>query len=132
LPVGTTGDSTFWVAALFRSFGAALVDAKGTITAKSDDVRQVLDYARRLTPFLPPDVYSWDDASNNRALISGKSALIINPASAWVVAMRDNPKVGEQIWHHPYRLARTAGSYPAVKVSGASGNSAGTNRRRRS
>ena len=70
---------------------ASRADAKGNFTAKSDNVGQVLDYARRLAPFLPPDVYSWDDASNNRALISGKSALIFNPPSAWVVAMRDNP-----------------------------------------
>jgi hypothetical protein len=35
---------------------ASRADAKGNITAKSDNVRQVLDYARRLAPFLPPDV----------------------------------------------------------------------------
>src|SRR5262249_11961454 len=67
----------------------------------SDNVGRVLDYARRLMPFLPPDVYSWDDASNNRALISGKSALIFNPPSAWAVAVRDNPQIGDQIWHPP-------------------------------
>jgi ABC-type glycerol-3-phosphate transport system substrate-binding protein len=101
LPMGMTSDATCWVAALFRGFGAELVDAKGNVTAKSDNVRQVLEYARRLMPFLPPDVYSWDDASNNRALISGKSALIFNPPSAWAGAVHDNPSVGEQIWHYP-------------------------------
>ena len=50
----------------WRVRAASRADAKGNITAKSDNVRQVLDYARRLAPFLPPDVYSWDDASNNR------------------------------------------------------------------
>ena len=34
------------------------------------------------------------DASNNRALISGKSALIMNPPSAWFVAKRDASDVG--------------------------------------
>ena len=51
-------------------------------------------------PFNPPNVYAWDDAGNNRWLISGKGSAIINPPSAWAVAMRDNPKVGEQVWHH--------------------------------
>jgi ABC-type glycerol-3-phosphate transport system substrate-binding protein len=84
-----------------QGFGAELVDADGRIKVRSDNVRNAIDYARRLMRFLPADVYSWDDASNNRALISGKSALIINPPSAWAGAMKDNPSVGEQIWHHP-------------------------------
>ena len=43
---------------------------------------------------LPADAVSYDDASNNRALISGKSALIWNPPSAWAVAKRDAPAGG--------------------------------------
>ena len=53
-----------------------LVDDNGNITANSDNVRAVLDYARRLASFLPSEIYSWDNAPNNRALIGGKSALI--------------------------------------------------------
>jgi ABC-type glycerol-3-phosphate transport system substrate-binding protein len=101
LPMGQTPDSWRWVGALFHSFGAELVDAKKNISAKSENVHKVLDYAKRLMPFLPPDVYSWDNASNNRALISGRSALIFNPPSAWAAALQDNRPVGEQIWHHP-------------------------------
>ena len=55
----------------------------------------------KLAPHLPPAVYSYDDASNNRALISGKSALIFNPPSAWAVAVRDNRAVGEDCWTFP-------------------------------
>jgi hypothetical protein len=101
LPMGKTTDTTFWVGALFSSFGAELVNAEGQITANSDTVRAALEYMRRLMPFLPPDVYSWDNASNNRALISGRSALIFNPPSAWIAALQHNPAVAEQIWHHP-------------------------------
>ena len=101
LPMGQFTDAVDWVGALFASYGAELVDAKGNVTVKSDAVKQVLDWAKRLMPHLPGDVYSWDDASNNRALISGKSALIFNPPSAWAVAVRDNPTVGEQCWTHP-------------------------------
>ena len=52
---------------------------------------QCLEYAQKLVKFLPADAVSFDDASNNRALISGKSALIFNPPSAWAVAKRDAP-----------------------------------------
>jgi ABC-type glycerol-3-phosphate transport system substrate-binding protein len=49
-------------------------------------------------PNLPQDVFAWDDASNNKALISGKSALIMNPPSAWAVAKRDAPQVAQNLW----------------------------------
>jgi ABC-type glycerol-3-phosphate transport system substrate-binding protein len=47
---------------------------------------------------LPADAVSYDDASNNRALISGQSPLVWNPPSAWAVAKRDTPKVAEDCW----------------------------------
>ena len=52
-------------------------------------------------PVLPADVFAWDDASNNKWLISGKGALIMNPPSAWAVAVRDAPKIAELCWTHP-------------------------------
>lgn len=106
LPFGTFPDANDWVGSLFASFGAELVNSKGDITAKTDNVRAVLDYAQRLCQFLPGDVFSWDDASNNRALISGKSALIFNPPSAWAVAKRDAPQVAEQCWTFPSPMGK--------------------------
>jgi hypothetical protein len=103
LPISNCGDANAWIDALFRGFGAQVVDAKGNVTVKSDEVRDALDYLKRLAPFLPPEVYTWNDASNNRA---GKSALIFNPPSAWAGAVKDNPTVGEQIWHHPLPAGR--------------------------
>ena len=101
LPMGQFTDAVDWVGACFASFGAELVNAKGDITVKSDSVHKVMEYFKKLAPNLPGDVWSWDDASNNRALISGKSALIFNPPSAWAVAVRDNPEVGKNCWTHP-------------------------------
>jgi hypothetical protein len=59
-------------------------------------------------------VYSWDDASNNRALISGRSALIFNPLSAWASALKDNPPVGAQIWHHPLPAGKHGRWFPSI------------------
>lgn len=98
---GTTTDSIQTWGSIFAAFGANLVDAKGNVTVDTDGVHAVLDYARRLLPFLPPDTVSYDDASNNRALISGKSALIWNPPSAWAVAKRDAPAIAEDCWSFP-------------------------------
>ena len=98
--LGTTADSVDTAGAIFHSFGAALVDAKGDITVKSDPVRQALDYYARLARFFPPDAPAWDDSSNNKWLVSGRGALIMNPPSAWAVAKRDAPQVAEQLWTH--------------------------------
>lgn len=96
--LGQTTDSEDFAGALFGSFGAELVTAKGDINLKSDAVRQALEYGQKLVRFLPDEAVSYDDASNNRALISGKSALICNPPSAWAVALRDNKSVAEDCW----------------------------------
>jgi len=100
--LGTTSDSVDTAGALFHSFGAMLVDAKGNITVKSDPVRQALEYYKKLMAVLPSDAPAWDDASNNRWLISGKGALIMNPPSAWAVAKRDAPQICEQLWSHGF------------------------------
>ena len=78
------------------------MDAKGNITIRNNDkVRQVMDYAKRLFQHIPGEMFAADDATNNRALISGRSALIFNPPSAWAVAKRDAPQVAEQCWTVP-------------------------------
>jgi ABC-type glycerol-3-phosphate transport system substrate-binding protein len=95
---GTTADSVDFAGALFSAFGADLVDGKGNVVVDSDAVKQALEYCQKLVKFLPADSVSYDDASNNRALISGTSALIFNPPSAWAVAKRDAPKVAADCW----------------------------------
>jgi ABC-type glycerol-3-phosphate transport system substrate-binding protein len=100
--LGTTSDNVDTAGAIFHSFGAVLVDKDQKITVKSDPVRQALDYYKKLMQFLPPDVPAWDDASNNKWLVSGRGALIMNPPSAWAVAKRDAPQVAEQCWTHGF------------------------------
>ena len=102
LPAGTFTDAVDWVGAMFASFGADLVDTRGNITIrKNDKVHQAMEYARRLFQHIPNEMFAADDATNNRALISGRSALIFNPPSAWAVAKRDAPDVARNVWHFP-------------------------------
>src|SRR5690242_18317403 len=75
--LGTTADSVDSAGAFFHAHGATLVDAKGNITVKTDAVRASLDFYKRLAAFMPPDIPSWDDASNNKWLVSGRGALIM-------------------------------------------------------
>jgi ABC-type glycerol-3-phosphate transport system substrate-binding protein len=100
--LGETSDSVDTAGAFFHAFGAQVVDAKGNVVVKNDKVRQVLEYYKKLMAFLPPDAPAWDDASNNKWLVSGRGALIMNPPSAWAVAKRDAPQVAEQCWTHGF------------------------------
>ena len=98
--LGVTEDNVDTAGAIFQSFGADLVDAKGNVSVKTDAVRQALEYYKKLAQWLPPDAPAWDNASNNKYLIAGKGSLIMNPPSAWAVAKRDVPQVAEQLWTH--------------------------------
>src|SRR5579863_3984508 len=101
LGLGGPSDATDMHGALFSAYGATLIDKDGNIKLKSPEVMAVMEYAQKLVQFYPDDAVSYDDASNNRALISGKSALIFNPPSAWAVAKRDNPSVAADCWTFP-------------------------------
>jgi ABC-type glycerol-3-phosphate transport system substrate-binding protein len=100
---GSTDANQTW-GATFGAFGADLVDAKGNIVIESDNVKQAMEYCERMVKYMPADSVSWDDASNNRALISGKATFIWNPPSAWAVAKRDAPQVAEDCWTFPNPL----------------------------
>ena len=99
-PIGPTSDSQDWLGPLFLSFGSEMVSADGDITIDSDATRAALEFMKELTQYMPPDIYAWDDAGNNRWIISGNGSCVQNPPSAWTVAVRDQPEVGAQLWHH--------------------------------
>jgi ABC-type glycerol-3-phosphate transport system substrate-binding protein len=111
---GECTDCTDQVGAMFRAYGAALVDGKGTIQVHSDAVQQVLEYSAKLVRFVPDDALIYDDASNNRALISGQSALIFNPPSAWAVAKRDAPTIAADCWTFPPPIGPKGRFVPTV------------------
>src|ERR1700756_2213625 len=101
LPMGQTSDAIDSTGAMFRAFGSVMVDEKDNVKVESSETRVALEYFKKLMAFNPPEVYAWDDAGNNRWLISGKGSSIMNPPSAWAVAKRDNPQVAANCWTHP-------------------------------
>ena len=98
LGLSTCTDALNMAGAVFAAFGSFLVDEKGEVTVKTEATRQALDFFKRLSKHLPEEVYAYDNASNNKALVSGYSALIMNPPSAYAVAKRDAAKIAEQLW----------------------------------
>lgn len=98
--ISETSDANDWLCPLFLAFGSYPVDEKGNITIESDATLEALEYLKELTQYMPKEIYGWDDASNNRWIISGKGGCISNPPSAWAVAKRTRPDIAAQLWHH--------------------------------
>jgi len=99
-PISVASDAQNWLGPLFLAYGAEMVNAEAEIRVNSDNTWEVLEYLKELTQYMPGEVYAWDNASNNRWLISDQGSAIMNPPSAWAVAKRDQPKVAAQVWHH--------------------------------
>src|ERR1700744_6599242 len=51
--LGQTSDSVDTAGALFRAYGAELVDKDGNVTVKSDKMRAVLEFGQKLVKALP-------------------------------------------------------------------------------
>ena len=68
-----------------------------------DATKQALDWFKRLSKSLPDSVYAYDNASNNKALISGQSRVDLQPTLRLCGRRRDQPKIAEQLWtfHSP-------------------------------
>jgi ABC-type glycerol-3-phosphate transport system substrate-binding protein len=99
--LSTTQDSVDITGSFCLAYGVEFVNAKGEIVVRSDNTRRMLEYMKKLVPFYPPNTYSFDNATDNRMLISDQTALIYNPPSAWAVALRDAPQVAEKCWTFP-------------------------------
>lgn len=99
-PISECSDANDWLCPLFLSFGSVPVDEKGNVMIESDDTMRAIEYMKELAPHMPKEIYGWDDAGNNRWIISGKGSMIQNPPSAWAVAKRTRPDVAAQLWHH--------------------------------
>jgi ABC-type glycerol-3-phosphate transport system substrate-binding protein len=99
LGLSTCTDAINMAGAVFQAYGADLVDKHGNITIGGNDkIAQVLEWFQKLAKTLPDEVFAYDNASNNKSIISGQTSLIFNPPSAYAVAKRDAPKIAEQLW----------------------------------
>jgi len=102
IAISHTGDAntTFW--AILWGFGGKVLEADGKTPAiLSDNTARTIEWYKELyKDAMDPEVLSWDDASNNRALIAGKCAWIHNPISAYVAAVREKMPIADDLNHH--------------------------------
>jgi ABC-type glycerol-3-phosphate transport system substrate-binding protein len=127
--LGMTSDNVDTAGAFFQGFDAHLVDAKGNVTVKTDAVRAALEYCTKVAKFYPQDAPAWDDASNNKWLVSGRGALIMNPPSAWRSPSATRRRLPSSAGPMASLPVRRAASRRSCRTSGRPGTSARTSRR---
>ena len=102
IAISHTGDAntTFW--AVLWGFGGKVLEADGKTPAiVSDNTARTIEWYKELfRDAMDPEVLSWDDASNNRALIAGKCSWIHNPISAYVAALKEKMPITDDLNHH--------------------------------
>jgi multiple sugar transport system substrate-binding protein len=86
--------------AIMWSFGGSEVAKDGTtLTWDGKPVREALTYMKALyKEAMTPEVLSWDDASNNRFLASGRGSWIHNPISAYRTIEKQQKALAEKIY----------------------------------
>jgi multiple sugar transport system substrate-binding protein len=86
--------------AIMWSYGGSVVGKDGkTITWDSKQVRDALTFMKSLyKEAMTPEVLSWDDASNNRFLASGRGSWIHNPISAYRTIQKENKALADKIY----------------------------------
>jgi multiple sugar transport system substrate-binding protein len=89
--------------ALMYCFGAKETDPSGqNIALDSKEMREALRFSKALyDEGMTPEVFSWDDASDNRYLASGVACWIHDAISAYHSTRITNPKVFEQTFCLP-------------------------------
>jgi multiple sugar transport system substrate-binding protein len=119
IPISHCSDahSTYW--SVSWSFGAKVLEADGKTPAiNSDKTAQVLDWYKELyKEAMEPEVLSWDDAGNNRFLLSGKGSWIHNPVSPYNAALKEKMPIADDINHHN-SPAGPAGRHSAPPILG--------------
>jgi len=115
--LGHSVDPNVSYRSILWSYGASECDESGKhVTLNSKQTLEAVKFVRALyKEAMEPEVLSWDDASNNRYLASGRGSWIHNPISAYRSIQKSNPELADKIyiWKTPAGpVRRLAGSSP--------------------
>ena len=110
--------TTYW--SVSWCYGAKVVEADGKTSAiNSDKTAEVIEWYKELyRDAMEPEILSWDDASNNRFILSGKGSWIHNPISPYNAALANKQPIADDINHHnsPAGPAGTHSAPPIVAI----------------
>jgi multiple sugar transport system substrate-binding protein len=87
-----SGDGNAWVYWCLWAHGGNVVDKNDKIVINSPETEQALVYAKQLYEAMIQGTASWNDASNNKAFLSGDVYWTDNGISIYVAAKKDPSK----------------------------------------
>jgi multiple sugar transport system substrate-binding protein len=91
-------DSNMALRAALWSFGGAEQDEKGNVVLNSKATVEALKFMRALyRETETAEVFTWDPASNNRAILAGRASFVQNAISVTRAAEKDNPAMAKKI-----------------------------------
>jgi len=95
-------DTSSAVRAMLWSFGGSEQDENGNVAINSKQTIEALKFMRALyQESETPEVFTWDETSNNRAMLAGKISYTMNAISIARTAEKNDPEMSKRIWLCP-------------------------------
>ena len=95
-------DSNMAGRSLLWSYGGAIQDEREQVILNSPETVAAVTYMKGLfEDAMTNEVFAWNPASNNQALVAGKLNYIVNSISAYRTMQQVNPKVAEDVFFVP-------------------------------
>lgn len=99
--IASTGDANNALTQVMWAFGAKIADENGVVAIDSPETRRALEFVKELyEKTMTSEVLAWDNAGNNRFMLSGVGAWTLNPISIYVIGMRDFPDLAANFRLH--------------------------------
>jgi multiple sugar transport system substrate-binding protein len=103
IPVGIglsqEDDTAVAMRAILYSFGGSEQDASGNLSLNSRQTVEAVKFVKALyQEAMSPEVLAWDPSSNNRAMLAGKTSLVLNAISITRAAENEKMPIGDKIW----------------------------------
>jgi hypothetical protein len=104
-------DSNMAGRALLWSYGGAIQDEQEQVVLNSPETVAAVTYMKGLfEDAMTNEVFAWNPASNNQALVAGKLSYIVNSISAYRTMQQVNPRVAEDVFFVPALKGPKAGT----------------------
>jgi multiple sugar transport system substrate-binding protein len=92
-------DTTSAIRAILWSFGGAEQDENGNVVINSKETIEALKFTRALyQESETPEVFTWNETSNNLAMLAGRISYTMNAISITRAAEKDNQEMSHKIW----------------------------------
>jgi multiple sugar transport system substrate-binding protein len=92
-------DTAMAMRAVLFSFGGSVQDPEGKLVLSSKQTLEAIKFVKALfQETMTPEVLAWDASSNNRAMLAGKSSVVLNAISITREAENKQMAIGDKIW----------------------------------